>query len=47
MDDIKDTGHELRPLNSMNNLGSWLTLKSPGHEIRVVDAIHRSGLSIT
>ena len=47
MDDINDTGHEIRSPDSMNNLVLWLIRKSLGHELRVVDAIHRSGLLIT
>ena len=47
MDDINDTSHELRPQDSISNLGLWLTRNSLGHELRVVDAIHRSGLSVT
>ena len=38
MDGINDIGHELRPPDSMNNLGTWFTLKSLCHELRVVDA---------
>ena len=47
MDDINDISHELRPPDSMNNSRLWLTLKSPGYEVRVIDVIHRSELSIT
>ena len=43
MNDINDTGHELRPPDSMNYSGSWLTLKSTGHEIRVVEGIRGLG----
>ena len=44
MDDINDTGHELRPPNSMDNSGLWLTSMNSGCEIRTLDALNNSEL---
>ena len=39
--------HEIRFLNSMNNLGLWLTRKSSSCELRALDAMHNLRLSMT
>ena len=41
------TPHELRPLNTMNNLLMLLTLETLAHELKALDVINSSGLWFT
>ena len=44
---MNDSGHELRALDTMYNLGLLMTLKTLGPELRVLDAMNNSGLWMT
>ena len=39
--------HELRPLDTMNNLVLWLTWKTLGHELKALEALNSSRLWLT
>ena len=48
MDDMNDLEcHELKPLDSMTNLGLWVILMILGHEEKASNVMNNLGLGMT